>query len=473
MYRRYFLCMIVTVCLFSLLAFVQAQEFPVAAGNDTTFSGGAVYGGLNGLVAVCGDSTSQYSITAQMVGVTGTNGHLIGSRISLGAYGVPPGAAPVFDGTNYILVWRDFSSTLQGQIINTAGALVGTAFPIAANVSLQQKHTHQVFFSDSSIFTVYVKNDGYLYAQRVRTSGSLLGSEIQIAASPARDFSVSFDGTNYLVVWVDDIADKNIYGQFVSTSGTLAGSAFLIDGGSNYSDNPTAIAFDGTRYLMVYHDAPTLSAAWTIMGCFITTSGSVAAPFTICDSTWHPAFPSIAFDHVNYLISWSQSSNNSQMGRFYAPSGSPVETAFSVFGPSGNKVPMGGIGFGGGLYLAVTTKMNASFSDGDVYGRFIQPVTTGVHERTGLAPETSVLFQNYPNPFNPSTTISFHLSSRSFVSLKVFDALGREVSNLVTGELPAGDYARQWNAGGAASGMYFYRLQTGTSAQTKKLMVIK
>ncbi|MEW6655066.1 MAG: T9SS type A sorting domain-containing protein, partial [Bacteroidota bacterium] len=83
------------------------------------------------------------------------------------------------------------------------------------------------------------------------------------------------------------------------------------------------------------------------------------------------------------------------------------------------------------------------------------------------------LEQNYPNPFNPATTISFSLPSKTFVSLKVFDALGREVSILVSEELPAGTYSSQWNASGLPSGVYFYRLQAGSFVDTKKLILLK
>jgi hypothetical protein len=81
--------------------------------------------------------------------------------------------------------------------------------------------------------------------------------------------------------------------------------------------------------------------------------------------------------------------------------------------------------------------------------------------------------QNYPEPFNPSTTISFVLPTRSSVSLKIYDMLGREVSVVVSGELQAGHYTRQWNASAFASGVYFYRLQAGTYSETKKLLLLK
>ncbi len=83
------------------------------------------------------------------------------------------------------------------------------------------------------------------------------------------------------------------------------------------------------------------------------------------------------------------------------------------------------------------------------------------------------LEQNYPNPFNPTTTISFTIPSKSFVSLKIFDALGREVSTLINEELSSGTYSKQWDASGLTSGVYFYRLQAGSFTQTKKLILLR
>jgi hypothetical protein len=88
-------------------------------------------------------------------------------------------------------------------------------------------------------------------------------------------------------------------------------------------------------------------------------------------------------------------------------------------------------------------------------------------------PKTPVLSQNYPNPFNPTTNISFSLPTRAYVSLKIFNLVGKEVATLISGEVGAGTYVRQWNAAGYASGMYFYRLQTGSFNDTKKLILMK
>jgi hypothetical protein len=88
-------------------------------------------------------------------------------------------------------------------------------------------------------------------------------------------------------------------------------------------------------------------------------------------------------------------------------------------------------------------------------------------------PTQFLLEQNYPNPFNPSTAISFSLPSKTYVSLKVFDAMGREVATLVLGELSAGSHSRQWNATGMPSGVYFYRISAGSMTGTKKLLLLR
>ncbi|MGE5313844.1 MAG: T9SS type A sorting domain-containing protein, partial [Acidobacteriota bacterium] len=106
----------------------------------------------------------------------------------------------------------------------------------------------------------------------------------------------------------------------------------------------------------------------------------------------------------------------------------------------------------------------------------LDEVVLGVESQgDGLAtlPTSYTLKQNYPNPFNPSTTIAFNLPTRSHVSLKIFDVIGREVAALASEELPAGNYTKQWNAAGMPSGVYFYQLRAGTHSETKKLLLQK
>ena len=83
------------------------------------------------------------------------------------------------------------------------------------------------------------------------------------------------------------------------------------------------------------------------------------------------------------------------------------------------------------------------------------------------------LSQNYPNPFNPSTNISFDLASDGFVSVKIFDYLGREVSSLVNDFRTAGYYSVDFNAANMSSGVCFYKLESNGFSKVMKMSLIK
>jgi len=96
-----------------------------------------------------------------------------------------------------------------------------------------------------------------------------------------------------------------------------------------------------------------------------------------------------------------------------------------------------------------------------------------VRQYSSVIPDGYKLQQNYPNPFNPVTTIRFSIPQREFVSLTVFDALGREIEVLAEGISEAGEFEVIFNADGIAGGVYFYQLRTSSFAETKKLVVLK
>ena len=118
-----------------------------------------------------------------------------------------------------------------------------------------------------------------------------------------------------------------------------------------------------------------------------------------------------------------------------------------------------------------TRSVRINATTGDTVGVWV--VTSVNNANNHSLPIQFELHQNFPNPVNPSTIISFSITSRSYVSLKIFDFLGREIATIVSGELEPGNYTRQWNAANMASGVYFYRLQAGTYSETKKLLLLK
>ncbi len=96
-----------------------------------------------------------------------------------------------------------------------------------------------------------------------------------------------------------------------------------------------------------------------------------------------------------------------------------------------------------------------------------------VNKISSEVPETFVLGQNYPNPFNPSTTINYSLPKFNFVSLKIFDALGREVKSLVNGYQTPGTYKVTFDGSGLTSGVYYYKLMTSGFSETKRMVLVK
>lgn len=112
--------------------------------------------------------------------------------------------------------------------------------------------------------------------------------------------------------------------------------------------------------------------------------------------------------------------------------------------------------------------------------KYYNPASGILNHNETADPETFVLYQNYPNPFNPKTIIRYELYNQdNNVSLKVFDALGKEVVTLINEKQNAGNYSVEFDARSAKngielpSGVYFYKLETGNFVQTRTMILLK
>jgi endoglucanase len=108
-----------------------------------------------------------------------------------------------------------------------------------------------------------------------------------------------------------------------------------------------------------------------------------------------------------------------------------------------------------------------------IAGYFNGDGLTSVEEQGFLTPEKFQLEQNYPNPFNPTTNINYKVPFDSFVSIKVYDALGKHVDTIVNMQLDAGEYHVVFDATKFASGVYFYQLRSENLCKTNKMILLK
>ncbi|MFC1569913.1 T9SS type A sorting domain-containing protein, partial [bacterium] len=99
--------------------------------------------------------------------------------------------------------------------------------------------------------------------------------------------------------------------------------------------------------------------------------------------------------------------------------------------------------------------------------------TSSTEPSDSVIPQSFGLEQNFPNPFNPSTRIRFEVPDKSFVSLKVFDLLGREIEELAGKEFFKGEHSVTFDASHLTSGLYFYTLKAKDFLQTKKMFILK
>ncbi|MCX6162192.1 MAG: M43 family zinc metalloprotease [Ignavibacteriae bacterium] len=144
------------------------------------------------------------------------------------------------------------------------------------------------------------------------------------------------------------------------------------------------------------------------------------------------------------------------------------------------------IGFGGNsdtvscLWRVYSYNGSDSLSSQNANFVFIARRTVGIKVISSSVPGEYKLFQNYPNPFNPITKINFDIAKTGFVSLVIYDALGRQVETLVNQKMNAGSYIIEFNAGlttgqgsKLSSGVYFYRLSTDEFTDIKKFVLLK
>jgi len=396
---------VLTLVLVALVAAgsARAATFPIATGSaqGQLCTGQVAFDGTNYLVGIRGDAGSPHTVNAQRVSQSGS---LVGPLISTGHTGGPPGAG--FDGTNFALIWLDDATApanqVYGQRISPSGSVVGSAFRIGPSSGGQELSGGAV--GDTNYLIVWRCDEDAgvctgLRGQLVSFAGERLGPVVTISDAGG-DTAVAFDGTNYLVVWRGSgAAAYAVFGRFVSQTGQLVGSAFVINDSAALSFNPVAVEFDGTNYLVVWPDLMGTedSHEWDLFGQLVTPSGNLSgAVIPITTAPGAQNLPFIAFDGAHYLVTWTDSRNDANRdnvcdvgegtcadvwGQYLSMSGASFGSAFPIAAEAGNQV-FSPVTFAAGRYMmvwnsGVTITSDGELIGGDVYGTFLEPPSAG------------------------------------------------------------------------------------------------
>jgi hypothetical protein len=332
----------------------------------------------------------------------------------------------------------------------------------------------------NSIFGIDVDANGYVYVCNDTTTGQTADVKIY---SPIRTWTVG--GHTYAPVKTIDLPD-GVYKQIAVTP---TGSAIFI---ADYK-NRKVIKYTGspaTGYTLAAGFSFHLGAKDTITNSVVGGPPTNAGPIGLgylasknilavaCDSLLKPA-NSAAYSYARiYLL-------NGNTGAFISTDTSKamIDQAAWNYAVQGSYAAQGpGTSSGYASLMDVkwdekenlyTQSMYGWTGEKWTYNGTLPSFTAGVEEVASTLPEGFTLSQNYPNPFNPSTKIDFTLPASGFVSLKVYDLLGREMMTLVNEQKTAGTYRATFDASNMPSGTYFYTLKTGSFSETKKMLLVK
>ena len=255
----------------------------------------------------------------------------------------------------------------------------------------------------------------------------------------------------------------------VSTSPGFVTIAFDVSGLTGTSYTLSGLSVGTTYYWRMSSIGP--GGEGPPSAAFSFTTGASGPPVLSAPTLVSPAdaatgvspSPTLSWSAVTGAVSYRlQVSTGSGFSTFVLDQSGITATSYTLSGLAASTLH----------YWRVSAANAAGTSPYSVTNRFTTAIFSAVEMLIDGTPQDFQLNQNYPNPFNPSTTISYGLPKAMNVSIKVFNMSGQLVSVLVEGYRQQGYYRVDWKAD-VPSGVYFYRLQTGSYMETKKMVLLR
>lgn len=408
------------------------------------------------------------------------------------------GSSTAFDGTNFLVVWRDdFNDTdIFGRLLSPPGPFVTPEFLIDGN-TFHSDNEGTVIFDGTRYFVTLgdeVGGDGSgewdIFGRFVTTAGTVLPDRIPVTTAAGSQIlpSTAFDGTNYLIAWLDGFGSTNVNtkARFLNSTGAPMSSEFILSAAQEgkYSLFPSLL-FDGRRYFAVVGLGEPVNggvgdAKFTngvINGIFVTPLPRGAFPIGITSSNelaFHFAFdgtnylagiqggsaahdeitaqlfspngtlvgarittgrfggtPSVAFDGTNYLMVWEDVADNNNRdiyGQFISPSGGLVRAPFAISSAPGNQLLDGfnHLYFDGSNYFVVWRDERNGQFERDVYGQLVTPSGTLLGSEIPIAIEANMQLEPAVG-FDGTNFLVAYLGKRAGQT-ELYDTYGKFIS---------------------------------------------
>ena len=383
-----------------------------------------------------------------------------------------------FDGNKFLVAWTDSLSgnyVIKGRFINALTYQMSNEFDIDTSSLLSGFSTLHFNPVTQLYFLASYDTLTGIFGSFIDTNGNVT-AKLQITSqSPQSSYSFAYGNSEYLICWVNNTNDYEIWGQIINEDGTPSGSNFLIDGSSQASDNPIFTLFDGTKFIVLFPDEEI--DGWKIYARFVNPDGTVQTARPLIASSGHIA-PYAAITGNNVLITWTSLDSLKVFGRLFDPSGNPLSAEFKIFDTSGTKIPVGNFTtFSDNKFYVFTNRENIGFNpdssiyfyNGDIYGAEITGLSLKESNNNRVYNNSVILSLISPRKIS----VSFSISVCSTVLLKIYDISGKERALLISEKFHPGEYTRKFSIKNLPSGLYIADLKINSVSRTEKFIFLR
>ena len=393
---------------------------------------------------------------------------------------------------DYLVVWHDYRAgssyaDIYATRVNQSGVVLDST-SIAVSTGADAEYYPTVAFDGTNYLVVWGDERNSwrddIYGTRISSAGVILDSAgIPISTAQNDQYlpSITFDGTNYFVVWTDNrsSSSEDIYGTRVNLNGQVLDTAGIVIAYAVGDQSYPSVAFDGVNYLVVWQDLRSGNYC-DIYGARVNQSGVVFDWIAITSDTNDQYYPSVAFNGTDYIVVWQ---NYSRTSGFYDILGAKVNVSgivvdtFTVSTQWGHqKLPMPAHGTDDQVLIVYSgwadSINNHPVNMTRIWGKFYPFV--GIKEDTELSGQFAKFgLQVYPNPVYKECEIKYILPKKTNVYISMFDVAGRLIKKNVYKNQNAGLYRKRFNVIDLAQGVYFIRFNAEEYSEIKKIILIK